>query len=261
MGPGIASGPHSRLLARVRFGDCRSGWEMAKCLRVSRAACIAARSARLPGYRWSRLRVSTGLSPQPFRWSKRTGNHRPHRFTGVRPLFSRSRVGCDRIPRGRNLGAGQSRSSSLCRRSVFPEEGSGPLFHCRSASFEPGRNQALRLTSGPLAKLPLRSVFAALQACFPAFRRPRSVGWRTLIRGRIACKGSLCFSRTCIPIRSRFLLRDKTKLRSLAESRKTYFCHLSTGRDWAVDNVGGPRKRWRKVSSGRARPAAADAAR
>ena len=233
-GPESLPGPTLACWLNDRFGDCRSGWEMAKCLRVSRAAGIAARCARLPGYRLSRLRVSTGLSPQPFRWSKRTGNHRPHRFTGVRSLCLRWGSGCDRIARGRNVGSGP-KSESRC--SVFPSEGSGPLFHCRSASFEPGRSHVPRLTSRPLAKLPLRSVFAALQACFPAFRRPRSVGWRTLIRGRIAYRSSLCFSGTCVPIRSRFFLRDKAKLRSVGESRKTYFCHLSTGCVVAVDNA------------------------
>jgi len=121
MGPGIASGPHSRLLARVRFGDCHSGWEVAKGLRVSRIPGIAARCARLPGYRLSRLRVSTGLSPQPFRWSKRTGNHRSHRFTGVRSLFLRAGTGCDRIARGRTVGLGQSRSLTPAPLLRIPE--------------------------------------------------------------------------------------------------------------------------------------------
>lgn len=247
MGPGIASGPHSRLLARVRFGDCRSGWEMAKCLRVSRVACIAARCARLARLpivalaRFDRSFAATFPVVQKDRQSSIAPLHRrPIRSSARRvsceTLVLRAGTGCDRIARGRNVGFGP-KSESRC--SVFPSEGSGPLFRCRSASFEPGRNHVPRLTSRPLAKLPLRSLFAALQACFPAFRRPRSVGWRTLIRSRIACRNSHCFSETCVSIRSRFFLRDKAKLRSVTESRKTYFRHLSTGRVVAVDNADG----------------------
>ena len=261
MGPGIASGPHSRLLARVRFGDCRSGWEEANRLRMFRSTGIAARFAQLPGYRSHRLRVSNGFFAATFpvvqkdRQSSIAPLHRrPIPFLASRDRLRSHPPGAKhwrwpkpklepapplRVPGGR-IRTAVPLPFGVVRTWPKPCPSSHP-----GAAFQP----------------PLRSVLAALQACFPAFRRPRSVGWRTLIRGRIACKGSLCFSRTCIPIRSRFLLRDNTKLRSLSESRKTYFCHLSTGRDWAVDNVGGPRKRWRKVSSGRARPAAADAAR
>ena len=116
----------------------------------------------------------TGLSPQPFRWSKRTGNHRSHRFTGVRSLFLRAGSGCDRIARGRNVGSGpKSKAAAPYSRAKDQDRFST----CPSASFEPGRSPARRLTQGPLSSCPCDPFSPHSKPVFPRSEdRVRSVG-------------------------------------------------------------------------------------
>ena len=254
MGPGLASGPHSRLLAFVRFGDCHSGWEVTNRLRMSRSTGIAACFARLPGFRSSRLRVPSGSrrnrsgDPKGPAIIDRTASP----ASGARAPAAIASPGGGALTRAEaRVAAPFSRRKDQDRRFACPS---------RVVRIWPRPLPSFRRPDCSTATLPV-TLFAALQACFPAFRRPRSVGWRTLIGGRIACRSSLCFSRTCIPIRSRFFLRDKAKLRPIGESRKTYFRHLSTSCALAVDNRDGPQKCGLSVRSDRAPPATAAAAR
>ena len=200
MGPGIASGPHSRLLARVRFGDCHSGWEVAKCLRVSRIPGIAASSARLPGSdrpacAFRPAFAATFPAVQKDRQSSIASLYRrPIPFLASRDRLRSHRPGAERW----------FRTEVRSRCSVFPSEGSGPLFRFPSASFEPGRSPARRFASGPLSSCPcdlprrVSSLFSRVPKT--AFGRLAHLLW-----GRIAYRSSPCFSKTCVPIRSRFL--------------------------------------------------------
>lgn len=138
---------------------------MANCLRVSRVPGIAARSASLPGA----CRSACAFRPA-FRRNLSGGPKGPAIFDRFALPASVPSLGKARLLRDAGLASrvrlrshrpgakrwfGLDAEASIPHRcSVFPSEGSGPHFHCPSASFEPGRSPVRRLASGPLSCCP-----------------------------------------------------------------------------------------------------------
>ena len=199
---------------RARLAITVSGWEVT--YRFPRSPAIARRAI----WAVTGLRERSGDYPsQPFRRSRRTGNHRSQHLCGRRsfPPGHDAEASCGsrgKDPDSRTDGA--SSASFQVRPKPFPSFASSRAGG-RPSGFSPPR--VTPFPSGP-----------------KTFRR----GVAALVQNRRGCKNPVCFSKACAPIRSGFLASDPLKLRLGTESRKHYLSTLSTGPAGTVDNHAEP---------------------